>query len=123
MLQERGLVDFAESGIEFVEAFFVEKKDKRLRMVIDCRRANAWFAEPAGVSLCTGDALSKLELGLNDELHIQGADLSDAFYHMGLPEELRGYFSFRPVRASAVGLKLLGGKPLGRGALVTPRLA
>ncbi|CAK0813222.1 unnamed protein product, partial [Prorocentrum cordatum] len=123
MLQERGLVDFAESGIEFVEAFFVEKKDKRLRMVIDCRRANAWFAEPAGVSLCTGDALSKLELGLNDELHIQGADLSDAFYHMGLPEELRGYFSFRPVRASAVGIKLLGGKPLGRGAFVTPRLA
>ncbi|CAK0902508.1 unnamed protein product [Prorocentrum cordatum] len=123
MLQERGLVDFAESGIESVEAFFVEKKDQRLRMVIDCRRANAWFAEPAGVSLCTGDALSRLELGLNDELHIQGADLSDAFYHMGLPEELRGYFSFRPVRASAVGIKLLGGKPLGRGALVTPRLA
>ncbi|CAK0886194.1 unnamed protein product, partial [Prorocentrum cordatum] len=123
MLQERGLVDFAESGIESVEAFFVEKKDQRLRMVIDCRRANAWFAEPAGVSLCTGDAHSRLELGLNDELYIQGADLSDAFYHMGLPEELRGYFSFRPVRASAVGLKLLGGKPLGRGALVTPRLA
>ncbi|CAK0826987.1 unnamed protein product [Prorocentrum cordatum] len=82
------------------------------------------YSDPAlRLSLCTGDALSRLELGLNDELHIQGADLSDAFYHMGLPEELRGYFSFRPVRASAVGIKLLGGEPLGRGALVTPRLA
>jgi len=35
-----------EAPQEVVEAFFVGKKDGRLRMVIDCRRAKCWFKEP-----------------------------------------------------------------------------
>ena len=37
-----------EEPVEKVEVFFVRKKDGRLRMVVDCRRSNEWFAARQG---------------------------------------------------------------------------
>eukprot|EP00959_Pyramimonas_sp_CCMP1952_P280761 5868585-Pyramimonas_sp.AAC.1 len=46
-LQQRGTVDFSFSAMERVEAFFVHKKNGKLRLVVDCRRSNCHFQDPA----------------------------------------------------------------------------
>ena len=77
--------------VEFVEVFFVKKKDGRLRMVVDCRRSNCYFRDPHDVSLASGDALGRIEIHQGEELHIFSVDLKDAFYHIGLPMMLRSF--------------------------------
>jgi len=71
----RGLVDFAYMAIEQVDIFLDDKEETRLRMVVDCCRSNEWFAPPASVALCTGNALARLELRPDDRL-----------WHGGVPE-------------------------------------
>ena len=108
---------------EIIEAFFVSKKDGRLRMVIDCRRSNCWFAEPDKVALATAECLSRIELEPGSELHVATADLKDAFYHFGLPAELRPFFGMRPIRAGEFGITHLAGVSLKPGDRIFPRLA
>ena len=67
----------------------MKKKNGDLRMVIDCRRSNCHFEPPAGVQLCSGSALSQIELGPEDVLYCAQCDIQTAFYHMELPECLR----------------------------------
>ena len=59
-----------------------------------------------------GDALSRVEVEEGEEIYIVSADLKDAFYHLGLPEELRKYFALRPVYAKDVGVQVLHGKKI-----------
>ncbi|CAK0818121.1 unnamed protein product [Prorocentrum cordatum] len=122
-LQQRGMVDFSFSAKERVEAFFVHEKNGKLRLVVDCRRSNCHFQDPAPVSLLTGEGLAGLELGEGEELHVGGADLSDAFYHMQLPPDLRPFFCFRAVRAGAVGCASVNGQAVPPSAMVYPRLS
>ena len=57
-LLDCGLVELTETRpTEFVECFFVAKKDGRLRMVVDCRRANQCFESSEHVALCTAESL------------------------------------------------------------------
>lgn len=79
-------------------------------MVVDCRHSNQWFREPIGVSLATGDALSRIEVQPHERLHFASADLKDAFYHLGLPEPLRPLFGLRAVKACDFGVTEVGGK-------------
>ena len=81
-------------------------------MVIDCRRSNYFCEEPAEVSLCSGDALGRIELDGDDELFITSADLKDAFYHLLSPADLRRFFGMRGVSASDLGIQEIGGKPI-----------
>ena len=111
-----------EAPQEVVEAFFVGKKDGRLRMVIDCRRANCWFKKPDKVSLCTAEALSRIELEKDSQLYIQTADLKDAFYHFSLPVELRPYFGMRSVLAGDFGVGQINGVEVGPNHKLWPRL-
>lgn len=122
-LAEADLVDFSlAAGIEKVEAFFVKKKDHRIRMVVDCRRSNAWFAPPDKVHLCTAEALSRIALEDPGSLFIATADLKDAFYHFELPEQLRDYFSMRAVFAGEVGIDAVGDTPVSPSTRIFPRL-
>ena len=122
-LAEADLVDFSlTAGIEKVEAFFVKKKDHRIRMVVDCRRSNAWFAPPDKVHLCTAEALSRIALEDTGSLFIATADLKDAFYHFELPEQLRDYFSMRAVFAGEVGIEAVGDIPVSPSTRIFPRL-
>ena len=90
-LVEADLVELVpEPPTEMVEAFFVGKKDGRLRMVIDCRRSNCWFKNPDRTRLCTAEALSRIELDEGSVLHVSTADLKDAFYHFSVA---RGFAS------------------------------
>ncbi|CAE7219960.1 gag-pro-pol [Symbiodinium sp. CCMP2592] len=108
---------------EKVEVFFVRKKDGRLRMVVDCRRSNEWFAAPDKVNLATAEVLSRIDLGgVEGELYIATADLKDAFYHFELPSELRPYFGMRTVSAGDLGINMIGGRPVKSTTLLHPRL-
>ncbi|CAK0789751.1 unnamed protein product, partial [Prorocentrum cordatum] len=122
-LQQRGMVDFSFSCKERVEAFFAHEKSGKLRLVVDCRRSNCHFQDPAPVPLLTGEGLAGPELGEGEELHVGGADLSDAFYHMQLPPDLRPFFCFRAARAGAAGCTRVNGKPVPPSAMVYPRLS
>ena len=122
-LARADLIEFATSApIERVEAFFVGKKDGRLRMVVDCRRSNCWFSPPDKVRLCTAEALSRIELEPGSELTVCTADLKDAFYHFELPLELRRYFGMRRVLAGEVGISCIDGVAVSPSRLVWPRL-
>ena len=65
-----GVVEYSlEAPCETAGVFFVKKKNGDLRMVIDCRRSNCYIEPPYGVSLCSGTALSQIELGPDDTLY------------------------------------------------------
>lgn len=119
-LVEADLVELVdEPPTEMVEAFFVGKKDGRLRMVIDCRRSNCWFREPDRTRLCTAEALSRIELDEGSVLHVSTADLKDAFYHFQLPGSLRRFFGMRPLIINSENGVAWGSK---KGRRVYPRL-
>ena len=94
------LIEFSEQPTtETVGLFFVKKKQGKLRLIMDCRRSNAWFTEPAKVCLATGDAMSRLEVPEGAELYTASADLANAFYTLELPEALRTYFGLKGLSA------------------------
>ena len=119
-----GLVDLSlEKGREEVELFCVKKKQNKLRLIVDCRRSNAWFKEPENVKLTSGDSLGRLELGVEDELFVCSADLQNAFYTMAMPAALRQFFCLRQVRAADLGVASVEGVAVGKDTMVTPRMA
>ena len=111
-----------ETPKERVEVFFVGKKDGRLRMVVDCRLSNTHFKPPDKVTLCTAEALSRIEIEQGTELVVCTADLKDAFYHFSLPEELRPYFGMRSLLAGELGLLEINGVAVTPTTRVHPRL-
>ena len=83
-LVARGIVEFvfAEEMVETVGIFFVEKKNKKLRLICDCPLRNLWFTEPDHVSHCTAEALAAFKFGEEESCHVAAMDLRDAFYHL-----------------------------------------
>ena len=112
-LKDRKLIDFVRSCLEMVDVFFVTKSKGRQRLVVDCRLSNCWFADAEHTPLCSGDTLASVELSQGEDLFLGQADLSDAFYHIGLPLEFRKYFGLRPVRAGDVKADSIDGRPVG----------
>ena len=107
-LHMSNLVEFSnEEPLENIAIFFVTKKNDRQRMIVDARRANCHFRDPAYVNLCTGDTINRLEYGVGDTLTIGMADLKDAFYHLEMPYALRRFFCLPRVRCE--DLDWLGG--------------
>ena len=123
-LRSASLVEYSlQQADETIAIFFVTKKAGRQRMILDCRRANCHFKDPAYVSLCTGDTLSRLEFGHGEVVHVGMADLKDAFYHLELPQELRRFFGLRPIEAKYLGVDKVGGVAVSPHRLVVPQLA
>ena len=90
------MLDFALSVDEDSGVFFVKKKDgKRLRLIIDARRANC---------LASGSSLGEIEVEPGQDLYIGDGDLCDAFYNFALPPRLRRFFGLPRVRAGTVGI-------------------
>ena len=103
--------------------FFVGKPGGKQRLVVDCRRSNHHFTEPARVSLATGDAIGRLQSGSDGgKLVIGQVDIKDAFYRMALPLPLRGYFGLRPLAARYLALDSLDGCRIGPDTIVRPRM-
>ncbi len=123
-LHSASLVEYSlQKSDETIAIFFVTKKAGRQRMILDCRRANCHFKDPAYVSLCTGDTLARLQFGRGEVVHVGMADLKDAFYHLELPQELRRFFGLRPIEAKYLGVSEVDGIAVKPHQLLTPRLS
>ena len=89
-------------------------------MIMDCRKANRFFRDPPGVSMCTSESLARIEVSLPESVdprsaegearmrelsvHIGIADVSNCFHRLRIPVTLSRYFALPPVRAKAFGL-------------------
>ena len=79
-LAKRGLMKWSTEPKEFCAVFFVPKKDKRIRMIIDARRANMRLKDPPGVKLCSTEAFSRIEVSADTaEVYMGTADVKDCF--------------------------------------------
>eukprot|EP00435_Cladocopium_sp_Y103_P029361 s335_g7.t1 len=124
----------AEAGV-----FFVYKSDrKKIRMILDSRRANQMFRAPPGVELCSAEGFSRLEVVVPESHHpgspefakdLEGfglyfglSDIKDCFHRLRIPSWLSKYFALKPVPCEWVGLDgtELEGKRLQRGDTIYP---
>ena len=81
--------------------FTVLKKSGKLRLVVDARKSNCWFAPPAPIALCTGASFADLDVPDPDKpLFIGHLDICDAFWQFELPVGLRHLFGLPSVTAS-----------------------
>ena len=78
--------------------FFV-KKENRLWLIVDCRKANALFAPLPSVELVSGDGMSRIEVdssgiahGESPGFHYGCADVADCFHRMRLSGVTRHFF-------------------------------
>lgn len=103
-LHASGRVEWTKAP-KAVNGFFgVEKPDGAIRLITDCRPANAHFIDSPPVELPTPDVLASLEVPGDAALFTAKTDLSDFFHQFLLPEELRPYFALPSVRAGELGL-------------------
>ena len=122
-LHDSGVVEYSlTKPTEEAGVFFVKKKSGDLRLVVDCRRSNWYCGVPHGVSLCSGSALSQIELGPDDTIFTAQCDIQTAFYHMELPSCLRLLFGLRGVRASDLATSSVSGVKVKPGTMIFPRL-
>ena len=91
-LHDRNMLDFLDVAESLVTPFFVIKKNKRLRMVLDCRASNVLFKEPPDIAMPAGYSFSQIQVGQDDTVFTAQSDIKDYFYSIGLPHELRKYF-------------------------------
>lgn len=85
--------------------FGIPKADGSQRLIVDCRRANAIFADPAPVKLPTPDTLTRLVVrrDLGNYLFVAKADLSDFYHCLRLPKTFWPFFGLPAVSPAAVG--------------------
>lgn len=118
-----GLVELREQpGSCEVGAFAVRKKDsEKQRLVIDARWANCHFRQPPRARLPSGSALASVRSSASG-FYCSCTDVKDFFYHLLLPERLRGLFHLPEIRREVlVGLGVPG--VVGRGcSRLFPRL-
>jgi hypothetical protein len=97
-LFEKGILEKTSVTKETVGAFFVPRKDKKMRLIFDTRRANAHFMDPDGVRLCSGDSLAELEFEEDSAITVAAGDVQCCFYQYLLPAWARPYFTLPPIQ-------------------------
>ena len=123
LLWKAKILDFTCKPLGHVEAFFVKKKNGKLRLVLDCRQVNRSFREPPHISMGTLAALSEIMLEDGDTLYISQADVKDCFWQCKLPHALARFFALRKVPGSwllARGIDTVEGMPISSGDRVSP---
>ncbi|CAK0820381.1 unnamed protein product, partial [Prorocentrum cordatum] len=94
-LYDAGIVEVLGYELDRKEetgVFFVPRKDDKLRLIFDTRRANCHFRTPDYTHLASGDALSSLECTPGEEVHLAAGDVEVCFYQYVLPTWARNYF-------------------------------
>ena len=106
-----GLVGYSlqcecESGV-----FFVHKKSGKIRLILNCRRANARFRAPPGTELLSSESFSNIEF---DGTGSEKTDLEQLCLHLGV-EDVADCFH-QEVFLLAVPPGRQSGRPRSRGA-------
>ena len=93
--------------------FFVHKKrGGKIRLILDCRRANARFRAPPGTELLGSECFSNIEFdGIGCEktaleqlrLYLWG-DVADCFHRMRLKGSIRRFFCWPSLSAASLGI-------------------
>jgi hypothetical protein len=113
-----GMVRLSRHALVVNGIFCVPKDSHWLRLIVDCRRANAVFADPAPLSLPTPDILAALRLPHGRRVKVAHSDVDNAFHRMKLPVWMQPYFSLPAVRAGDIG----AGDEFGADTLIYPLL-
>ena len=136
-LRSRGLLRFGRWAHERVGIFFVWKKGRQaMRLILDCRRANAWFIRPPHTALLTSEGLGNLEVDLFDGDAVEAeaaalkgvafsvgvADVRDAFHRLLMPAWMSRYFGLPPLTAREAGVtgEVIDGIPAAASDLIWP---
>ena len=118
----RGIFRVGLHQREKVKLFFVAKKDKRLRLIADCRRTNQRFAPPASTRLFSGAGFCEVYADAGARLHFAEVDVQNAFYAHEIPPWLSELFSLDAVRAGELGITEVGGTAVDANRRVYPQL-
>ena len=106
-----GMVRFikAEGKTANLGAFFVKKKNGKIRLIFDTRKLNTCFHSPISVQLPTATAMGSVEVQDGCDCHLAHADLSNAFYTMEIPTDLGDLFSLEPIKAGFLPSEVTAG--------------
>ena len=84
------------SGI--LGVFFVLKKDGSLRIIFDTQLLNAAFRDPPKTHLPTAAGFGNLEAEQGLEVNVASADIRNAFYVLGIPDDLAQMFTLPGIK-------------------------
>lgn len=113
-----GLAVLSKSVLIVNGMFCVPKDDGFLRLILDCRPANAVCARPPKLNLPTPDVFARLQLLSDRRTRAAHSDQDNAFWRYAVPECWRPLFGLPAVRAGDVG----AGAEFGEDTMVFPML-
>ncbi|CAK0845448.1 unnamed protein product, partial [Prorocentrum cordatum] len=123
-LYDAGIVEVLDYELDRKEetgVFFVPRKDDKLRLIFDTRRANCHFRTPDYTHLASGDALSSLECTPGEEVHLAAGDVEVCFYQYVLPTWARNYFCLPSLATRMLPARLR--EALGPEVAARPKIA
>lgn len=124
-LLDKNMIDFTSKPKDLIAPFFVQKKNGKLRLVLDCRGTNQRFKPPPAMALSAGATWSSVRIPKGQELHVAQSDIRDYFYSLELPAVLRDLFCLPAIRGDCLKeWKLTGevGSMVNSEGLTFPRL-
>ena len=92
------MLSFTVEPQDLVTPFFVTKKNKRLRFILDCRGVNRRFKKPPSLALAAGSTWSQVVIPEGQELFVAQSDIKDYFYSLALPTALQPLFCLPAIR-------------------------
>ena len=102
--------------------FFVRKKNGSQRLIFDTRILNHRFIDPPSTDLPSADAFTRLETVPNMPFYVGSGDLANAFYTLGVPDDLARMFTLPAVEVESFGIKSVDGIAVRPGQRCTPYL-
>ena len=92
-LHNAGMLSWRTGIRSWLGCFFVMKKSGKLRIILDTRDVSCLFYTPPHTPLPTGAALGSIESDGDRYMFFAGADISDYFYRLGVPDGMEEFFS------------------------------
>ena len=100
--------------------FCVEKKNGRLRFIVDARVCNQLFKRPPSTHLASTAAVVELEVDDGGSVFFAAQDVADCYYQFRIPSELSGFFGLQDISAGDLGVSEVDGQPVDPSFMVTP---